>query len=191
MSIRYKLALTFLLISVLPFLFVGYWSYFHAQDYLEESARNKLETVVELKVDKIEAFFKERLGNVDVARTDHLLTRELPILKQGYSNKSKEYIKAVKHIDLHLLPFQKAYNYHDVLILDEIGVVLYSSNRVHKQNEVGNKLVSYEKNIINKAKEGTCFTNIYQDMHMTAKVASRNGAKWPVSRSEATLAFLS
>jgi len=29
------------------------------------------------------------------------------------------------------------------------------------------------------------------NMHMTAKVASRNGAKWPVSRSEATLAFLS
>jgi len=28
-------------------------------------------------------------------------------------------------------------------------------------------------------------------VHMTAKVASRNGAKWPVSRSEATLAFLS
>ncbi len=65
-SMRGKLILLFLAVSLIPLIAVGILAYTQAQNALEVEATNKLIAVRDIKAGQIESYFNERLGDVKV-----------------------------------------------------------------------------------------------------------------------------
>ncbi len=60
MSFKLKLALAFLAISITPILFIATFSFYNAKNALQHARIAELESIADLKVDKLETFFSER-----------------------------------------------------------------------------------------------------------------------------------
>ncbi len=65
-SMRGKLILVFLAVSLIPLIAVGVLAYTQAQNALESEATNKLIAVRDIKAKQIENYFVERLGDIRV-----------------------------------------------------------------------------------------------------------------------------
>jgi signal transduction histidine kinase/DNA-binding response OmpR family regulator len=63
-SLRFKLILLFLTVSLIPLTIVGALAYYQAQEALKAEVINKLIAVRDIKVNQITGYFEERLGDV-------------------------------------------------------------------------------------------------------------------------------
>ena len=109
-SIRTKLLLILLAFIVIPMTIAGGLGFIIAKRSLEQSRVQGLESTADLKVKKIEDFFRERRGDLATIRTDATLLQNLPILAQYYNDpENPEYQKARARLDHRLVPFSQAY----------------------------------------------------------------------------------
>jgi hypothetical protein len=93
MLIYKKLTLTFLILATVPMLVLGFFSFINARSTLT------LETIADLKVDKIESFFAERRGNLIIALEYESVKLYLPVLSALANDQSNpEYQEAVKKV---------------------------------------------------------------------------------------------
>ncbi len=76
MKIKTKLLLSFLLVSILPFLVYGAISHYYSSDALSRQAYAKLEAVRDSKKAQLNAFFDERRGDMGVLRDTVATLRE-------------------------------------------------------------------------------------------------------------------
>ena len=100
MYIRQRLSVMFLTILIIPIIFVGMLCFTNAKDALIASHTAKLEAIADLKVDKIETFFKEVKIDTAIAQQYYTVKTYLPaLIKYCNERTSPEYVKAKEILD--------------------------------------------------------------------------------------------
>jgi len=129
MKIRTQLTVFFLLITIIPMVLIGFWSFFRAKTALQQPQLAELEVVADLKVDKIEAFFHERRGNITTACDSFNIRRNLPIVaKYAQDRNHPEYLRAKSELDSQFKTLQSVYRYLNVMLTDQAGKIVYVSD---------------------------------------------------------------
>jgi PAS domain S-box-containing protein len=132
MKIRTQLTVFFLLITIIPIIFIGFWSFFQAKTALQQPQLAKLEIVADLKADKIETFFHERRGDITAVCDYFNIRRNLPIVvKYAQDRNHPEYLRAKSELDSQLKTFQRIYGYLDLMLTDQAGKIVYVSDESH------------------------------------------------------------
>ena len=132
MKIRTQLTVFFLLITIIPVVLIGFWSFFQAKMALQLTQLAKLGVVADLKADKIDAFFQERRGDITTACDFFNIRRNLPIVaKYAQDRNHPECLQAKSELDSQLKTFQHVYGYSDVMLADPEGKIMYASDEKH------------------------------------------------------------
>ena len=182
MGIYKKLNIVFISFITIPLLIVGTLSFFKAREFLQKSQMAKLDAIVELSRDRIESFFKERLGDIIIAQNDFLIKTNFPmIIHRGGDRTNPVYIKAKDALDKRLEHIRQIYGYDDIILIDAKGGIRYSIK--HPEIYIGRRLHDPEGVAFEKGKNEIYLSNVFSDPYetgryitvMTAPVHDRKG----------------
>lgn len=134
-TIRKKLLIIFLTFIIIPMVYVTFLIFEYAENSLKEAELSKLNAIADLKVDKINQYFNDLKTNVFILQDFWNIKKNMPvIIKYIDSPKNPQYLVAKKLIDNQLMNFQQLHNYNDLMLLNENGKLVYSSNPQHLIN---------------------------------------------------------
>jgi len=147
---------------LIPILFVGMLSFSNAKQLLEDEIFTKLESISELKANKIEAFITERKSDIQASQSFTIIKENLLTLNKHQGEpENSTYKKAVKNLDDQLKSYQKLYDYEDIMLINTEGIIQYVSGKSHKHSEVGNPLpLSLQSSFI-EGSNGVFVSDIY------------------------------
>jgi len=147
-------------IIILPMIIVGTLIYFGAKRHIEKEIRIKLETVADLKVDKIKTFFFERVSDMAVARNLFIIKVYYPMMiKYGKDKTSPEYIAALEMMSAHVDFFCDIYKYRKVRLVNLNKEIVYSSD----SEEIGSMLPIATDEAFLDVQRGVRIGNIHKD----------------------------
>jgi len=139
MTIGRKLTMFFLLVGIIPLTVVGFLSYSNAHSSLTKEVKNRLKAVVALKKSMIESFFFERKEDAKVLAEDLLVKQAIgefkdvirEIQKSGFTGpeliENDKYRKVRDRFKGFLEFYNKQHGYHNLFLIDNEGVVVYSA----------------------------------------------------------------
>jgi methyl-accepting chemotaxis protein len=131
-SLRGKLTLWFLAVSLLPLIMAGWIAYSQAEKDLTEAVYNKLQAVRDIKTMHIEDYFNERLSDIKVMAsnpTTHKALLEFRQVRQQEKTLETDHAYAAVHARYHTLfkNYLNTYGYYDIFLIDaESGLILYN-----------------------------------------------------------------
>jgi methyl-accepting chemotaxis protein len=162
MRLGTRLVLLFLVGVIVSIAIVGFLSFIRARYALQTARITALESIADVKVDKIETFFSERRGDIRVAQDFFIIKQNLPILNQHANNRTTpEYTAAKKELDDQLKIFQKTYKYDNVMLVSPDGKVVYVTNEEYSKQYIDNPLPDPEGKAFDKGKNGVYVTDIF------------------------------
>lgn len=131
MSLQKKLILLFTLVGLIPFLIIGFYAYWVASNSLEKAAYNDLVTVRDILKDHVEKFAEDRLADMDVYSHNTAVVQAAERFSSAYETEGGfEGPLWNQWRELHGPKFEKfvaVYHYHDLMILNPAGTVVYST----------------------------------------------------------------
>lgn len=135
-SLRGKLLLWFLAVSIIPLFILGLIAFFSAENALINEAEQELEAISALKVEEIEHWLADRKGdalfisNLEVVKGGKEGKGGLPVLAQYKNDQSNPlYQAAFAQTQLMLESFAKNIGediYHDIMLIDTEGDVVFA-----------------------------------------------------------------
>ncbi len=129
MTIRVKLILVFLTITMIPVLVIGFIGSSVVRKSLMDSHIDALESIVDIKVDRIESFFRERKNDIKIIQDYYNIKTNLPIVDQFANDRTDPaYLKAKGMLDSQLKTLQEVSEYKDFMLLNPGGRVVYVTN---------------------------------------------------------------
>lgn len=141
MPLKRKLIILFIAFTLVPLVVFGAVVYFQGKNILKTIRIAQLNTIADLKKDKIETFFGEREADIKSAQHYYNVRRNLPVLSRYQNERANpEYLKAKKMLDDQIKTFQEASGYVDLLLTDKQGRVVYVSNDEHADLQLGKAL---------------------------------------------------
>ena len=164
MSIRKKLIILFLAIAIIPLFFVSILAFSNTRKALHEQQLEKLEAIADLKVDKIERFFHERISNIKTAQNYFNIKANLPILTRFADDRpNADFAAAKKKLDGQLKAFREVYNYEDIMLVNPEGKIIYVTNDAHEAKDIGNTLPDPKGRAFEEGKKGVFLSDIYMN----------------------------
>ena len=125
MKIRTKISSIFILVITSFILIISYTGYRVSRESLKDNSIAALENIADLKVDKIEDFFKERKGDIKIAQDYYNIKTNLPIVSQLADDRTNPaYITAKEKLDGQLKTFQDVNEYIDVMLVNPEGRIV-------------------------------------------------------------------
>ncbi|MCX5665808.1 MAG: hypothetical protein NT036_01985, partial [Candidatus Omnitrophica bacterium] len=163
MRIYNKLIITFLILSVVPTLFIGVIGFYNAKSSLTKAIISNLNNVADEGVKEIDTFIAARKSDMLVLQRQNVYRTTFSVLDQFSSDQlSRYYLEAKKAIDAQLTVFQIAYKYVDIRLVDKTGRVIYVS-RPGLDPEL-NKSVKDIDDLFQMAKSGTYICDACEDL---------------------------
>lgn len=162
MKIRTKISSIFILVITSFILIISYTGYRVSRESLKDNRIAALENIADLKVDKIEDFFKERKGDIKIAQDYYNIKTNLPIVSQLADDRTNPaYITAKEKLDGQLKTFQDVNEYIDVMLVNPEGRIVYVSNEKHAEGDLDNPLPDPAGNAFEEGKKGIYITDIF------------------------------
>ena len=159
MSIRIKLIIILVVFAIVPAIIFGAWSYIEARNSLLAVRLAQLNSIADLKQDKIETFFHERSGDVLSVTHFYNIRRRLPTIVQHQNDPlSQEYRAAVQEFDGQMKPYLKQFDYHDIMFTDAQGTVVYTTYEGHRPLYLGKPVE--DRQVFEHAKSGLAFSDV-------------------------------
>jgi PAS domain S-box-containing protein len=160
MSLKLKLILLFIAFTLVPLALFGVIIFSQARNILKTVRIAQLDTIADLKKDKIETFFQEREADIRSAEDFRNIRMNLPVLIKHTREKSAPaYVQAKQALDDQLKTFQQSSGYLDVMLLDPQGRVLYVSNDEHAAVQLNKPL--QDRKFFEEGKKGIYFTDLF------------------------------
>ena len=160
MPLKSKLILLFLAFTLVPLVLFGTIVFSQARNILQTVRTAQLDTIADLKKDKIETFFQEREADIRSAQDFRNIRMNLPVLStHGGDRTSRAYGRAKKELDEQIKTFQLSYGYMDVMLLDPRGKVVYVSNNEHAAAQLGKPLQN--RKFFEEGRKGIYFTDVF------------------------------
>jgi len=162
-SLRNKLIVVLLTVSLGSIGIVGFLSFSNARNSLQNAKLNALESIADLKTQKIELFFQERMNNMKEAQDYFNIKTNLPIVSRLAGDRtSPEYIAVKKMLDGQLKTFQKAYDYADVMLVNPEGKIVYVTEETHEKNDLDQPLPDPTGKAFKEGKKKIYFSDIFK-----------------------------
>jgi len=170
MTIYKKLLIFVLSLSLIPVLITGLFGLNSASRALKFEILKKLESIADLKVQKIEAFLKERSGDAYVLSNSFFLKENFQILSAFfYDNDRLMFQKTRNILDHQLKLYDQAYEYSDIMLVNPHGIVIYTTNLSHFNMEYGKRIPDIFWNTFEKAKKELSFSPVYKGPEDTSR----------------------
>ena len=161
-SLRTKLILILVTVSLVSILAVGLLSFLNARNSLQKAAIEALEANANLKAQLIELFFQERYSDITSAQDFFNIKTNLSVVDEYAKDRSNPvYLNAVKMLDGQLQTFQKIYNYLDVVLVNSEGKIVYVSEKSHEIHDLDTELFVQDSLAFEEGKKGVYFSNIF------------------------------
>lgn len=120
-GLKAKLIANFLIVSIIPVLIIGFFSYNNSKKFLEEAATNQLTVIRDSKKDEIEKYIK------NVKNRIYFLAQQSTTIEAVQQLKSGENNDTLKKYDSFFHNFINEFEYGDILLADDnSGNILYS-----------------------------------------------------------------
>ena len=151
-----SLLIRFLLISILPMAFIVWMSIQNSIQIITSDQTNKLDAIAQAKHDQLAAYFKSTITNLRLQAELENTVSFLEAMKNAHQENTTSNTKGKKK-SLHELTkgyqwasleeeyggdfsrFLTTYDYVDILLLDDLGNVLYS---IRKDHDLGSNIFS-------------------------------------------------
>ena len=160
MSLKTKLIILLIAFTLVPLVLFGTIVFSRAKNILQTVRMAQLDTIADLKKDKIETFFQEREADVRSAQDFRNIRTNLPILSTHAGDRTAPaYVQAKKSLDDQMKTFQQSYGYLDVMLLDAWGKVVYVSSDEHSAVQLGKPL--HDRKFFEEGKKGIYFTDVF------------------------------
>ena len=160
MPLKSKLILLFFAFTLVPLVLFGSIVFSQARNILKTVRMAQLDTIADLKKDKIETFFQEREADVRSAQDFRNIRTNLPVLSTHAGDRTAPaYVQAKKSLDDQMKTFQQSYGYLDVMLLNPKGNVVYVTNDEHSAAQLGKPLQN--KKFFEEGKKGIYFTDVF------------------------------
>ena len=143
-----KLILWFLVLTLVPLLIINLISYLNFRASLKKEAFDKLAAVSEIKTTQVEAYFEERLADLDILSKEASVISGLKELEQAFAAsgqdiavfvRSPEYKVINQKIDPWLRHYKDRLGFYDLFIMDDFGNILYS---VEHEPDFGTNMIT-------------------------------------------------
>lgn len=169
-SLKIKLILVFLVVGIIPALFVGYLSISAIKTNSTAISQSHvtglagINVIADLKKERLESFLIERKADLDIIRSRNVIVDSLPILEKyrdDINNPAR--LSVVQTLNTQLSRFLQAYHYDDVMLLDVNGVVIYTNNKEHRLLELNRQLTDITNTVVREGKNGVFLSQIMPD----------------------------
>jgi len=152
MRIHTKIVILSLSLSIIPLVLVAGIFLYNTQKELKVEIYDRLNSVSELKKNKLETFFNSRKEDLKAIQGFSDVQINLPTLQEFDMDRySFAYAKAKWQLDDQLRAFMNSYAYVDILLLDKKGKVVFVSNPSHSKTYLDRTF--FNDNVLTKAKE--------------------------------------
>jgi signal transduction histidine kinase len=170
MSIRNKLIIVLLTVTIIPTTLFSFLSFLYARKSLKSVEIAKLVTTAELKVERIEDFIAERIGDITTIQSYRNIKINLPLLiHESHEQQNLLFESAKKKLDLQLKVIEKAYGYSNVILLNYEGLIVYASNKKYAKEEIGKSLPYVSVRAFKEGKKRIYFSNIFRSYQENGK----------------------
>lgn len=156
MPLKTKLIILLVAFTLVPLVLAGAFAFSRARNILETVRIAQLNSIADLKKDKIETFFNERISGIRSAQYFLNVRKNLPLLSSG-TGAAKAI--ALRELDGQLKSFQTAFGYLDVMLTDREGRVVYVSSDLHKPDHLGKNFP--DAGVFAEGKKGIYFTDVF------------------------------
>lgn len=171
MKIKQKIAIAFLLIGVVPALFIGLINVSNMRASLEASGKNTingiagLEVIAKLKADRLESIFVDIRGQARILQDSTVIKDNFPIIvKLTDDSKNSKYIQAKNAIDNRLKSWIETESWiSDIVLTDSNGKIIHGFDPEHFGEESGDFLPDMA--VFEKGKKDVAIGKIFMHMH--------------------------
>lgn len=165
MSIKLKLLIMFLLIAILPMVFVGFISFSHAKKSLYNQQLERLASYADLKVAKIESFYNQLQSDIKIVQDNYLIKTSLPVLTQFSEERtSPVYIYTKKRLDDQLKIWSKGRtDLIDFMLVSPEGNIVYVTNEEHEAMDLNNPLPDPDGKAFERGKREIFVTKVFRN----------------------------
>jgi signal transduction histidine kinase len=160
MSLKTKLTFLFAAFTVLTLVLFGAIVFSQARQTLKTLRVAQLNSIADLKKDKIETFFIERTSDLASTRNFSDIRKYLlePDALARPGNRARR-AALLMELDAELKPLQTGYPYIDIMLLDRHGRIVYVSNREHHRPELGTFLSDLR--MFEQGRDKIYFTDVF------------------------------
>ncbi len=173
-SIKGKLVFYYMLLLVVPLLFIGVMAYQSENAALRERIRGQLTSIADIQKGRIRAWISERISDARFLAKDDQVAQGLEALKTmkdpSIFKKTRSYQKILQQLN----SMRRNHDYLQVLVLDDKGTVVVSSD----ESTVGSSR-SDEQYFLGALKQkpgSTYIQDVYKDRHLGKIVMAFSGA---------------
>lgn len=138
MTIRKKMILIVLACTIIPMCFVGMLGYFHARKTLEAVRMEKLKSIADLKVKRIEDFFADQKKHIMVAQQRPTLKKYTAMLADFSGDFSSPIYETIRNeLDRALTIYEPVYGFINVFVANPEGRIIYVLDRSSARKLLG------------------------------------------------------
>jgi signal transduction histidine kinase len=198
MSIRLKLTIMFMAFVLVPSLFVAILTFDNYKSSLETIRLSALQDIAAFKADKIETYFAGLKANIEVAQGSFNIKKNLPELVLYAHATNPEISSAKKILDVQLRHMQSVLLLSDIMLVNPLGEIVYSSNPEHVPKHFLHLLPDPEQKAFAEGKNKVYFSDVFLDrerdnvpsMLVTAPAHASDGALIGVIAFEVDMSYL-
>ncbi len=162
MSIRFKLTIMFLFISVIPLVIISIMTFNNYKSSLEQTRISELRYIAAYKADRIEYYFHNLKAGIKIAQTLYNIKWNLPVLtKYDNDRNNPAYARAVKTLDGQLINMQNVMELSDIILINPGGDIAYLSSPSNFSNSLEEIINPSEMNVLKNDRERVFFSDIF------------------------------
>src|SRR3990167_3081009 len=164
LSIRSKLLLSLLFFALVPIVSLSFIGINKAQSIILDLRLSALEAVGHSKAEKINQIIKKYSDNIKSLQKNQSIIDSFIVLQKNYKDlKSSEYQKKAQSLGQILQPLQRTEALDDIFLLDNSGIVIYSSEVTESWRYIGKNLQDIIKITLPMETTTTYISPIFQD----------------------------
>ncbi|QDI89305.1 sensor histidine kinase [Candidatus Nitrosopumilus sp. SW] len=160
-----KLVFLFVITTLVPILISGYITFETSKSTLEKETLDKLETISQLKTQRIVENFEVLKEDMIAVTTYPDIQKHFPILKSHFGDwEHPEYLESKKILNEQLIQFEDAKSMVvDIMLINEDGKIVYNTNPDHGAKELGLLLPDPDQKAFSEGQKGTYIAQMFKN----------------------------
>jgi signal transduction histidine kinase/HAMP domain-containing protein len=163
MTVRTKLAAILLSLIILPMLLGIAVLSSYIRDIVRDVRILQLDNIANLERNKLDAYFAERKGDVELFQASSAIKENLTVLAASSKDRQNpDYIRARKDIEERLAAMRQIYGYRDIMVTDTAGNIICVGNESHISKDLGKNIADIDGKAFEGGRAGVYFSGIYK-----------------------------